>query len=103
MADAMYEAFGRRVRARRDVLRLTQGGLAGRVGLSRASIANIEAGRQAVLLHQFLALAEALEIEPLELVPQPARQSEKRDLPDVVRKFLEIYEPENIGIERSGQ
>jgi len=47
-------------------------------GLSRTSIANIEAGRQKILLHQFLDLAAALEVPPFALLPEgsPVADSE---------------------------
>lgn len=42
---------------------MTQAALAAQVGLSRASIANIERGRQSVLLHNALDLASALGLQ----------------------------------------
>lgn len=59
---AVYRALGRAVAARRGTLKWTQAELAERVGTSRASIANIEAGRQKVLLHQVYSLVQALEL-----------------------------------------
>ena len=53
-------AFGRAVARRREELGLTQADLSALVGLSRASIANIEKGRQNVLLHHVYELAGAL-------------------------------------------
>lgn len=58
--DQRYLAFGQAVSIRREQLKMTQAGLAARVGLSRASIANIEAGRQSVLLHHACNIAAAL-------------------------------------------
>lgn len=55
-------AFGKAVALRRDELGLTQSDLAKRVDLSRASIANIEKGRQNVLLHHVYDLAAALKM-----------------------------------------
>ncbi|QAY95264.1 XRE family transcriptional regulator [Methylovirgula ligni] len=55
-------AFGRAVAQRREELELTQADLAGLVGISRASVANIEKGRQNVLLHHVYDLATALEM-----------------------------------------
>jgi len=50
--EAIYKAFGRAVATRRRKLELTQGrACKPRVGMSRASVANIESGRQSVLLH----------------------------------------------------
>lgn len=57
----------------RKSLGLTQDHLAKQVGISRASLANIEGGRQQVLVHHLLSLAEGLQLESaaqLLLVPQ---------------------------------
>lgn len=56
----IYEIFGKRVATERLARGLSQNELAQRVGLSRASVANIEAGRQRVLLHQVLEFAHVL-------------------------------------------
>ncbi|RUV81545.1 helix-turn-helix domain-containing protein [Mesorhizobium sp. M1A.F.Ca.IN.020.06.1.1] len=53
-------AFGRAVAKRREELDMTQTELSGLTGLSRASIASIEKGRQNVLLHHVYDLAQAL-------------------------------------------
>ena len=51
---------------------MTQEQLAKRVGISRASLANIEAGRQQVLVHHLFALASALDLEsPVQLLLSP--------------------------------
>lgn len=60
--DPRYAAFGEAVALRRRQLKLKQEDLAGRVGLSRASIANIERGRQNVQLHHACDIAAALEL-----------------------------------------
>jgi transcriptional regulator with XRE-family HTH domain len=59
--DSVYKAFGNAVSTRRRALALTQAQLASKVRMSRASIANIESGRQNVLLHHVYALAAALD------------------------------------------
>lgn len=65
-------AFGKAIALRRDELSLTQAELASRVGMSRASIANIERGRQNVLLHHVYDLAAALKMAKVgDLLPQP--------------------------------
>lgn len=69
-------AFGRGVAQRRDELGLTQAELAGLTGLSRASIASIEKGRQNVLLHQVYDLANALRLHRVgDLLPARHRLS----------------------------
>jgi transcriptional regulator with XRE-family HTH domain len=73
--DPIYKAFGNAVCTRRKALGLTQAQLASKVKMSRASIANIESGRQNVLLHHVYALAAALEFTKVgELLPPPPQQ-----------------------------
>jgi transcriptional regulator with XRE-family HTH domain len=71
-----YSQFGKNVRSCRGDLNLTQEELSARLNLSRSSIANIELGRQKILLHQLFDLAKALEVDPLDLVRKP----DERDL-----------------------
>ncbi len=56
----LYAQMGRKVAAARKKVGLTQAELASRVSLTRASVANIETGRQRVMLHDVFALVEAL-------------------------------------------
>ncbi|MGW1419839.1 helix-turn-helix domain-containing protein [Bradyrhizobium manausense] len=64
---------------------MTQEELARRVQLSRASITNIEKGRQRVLLHQLIEIADALDAKPSELMPSPQSQSDPTMRQDVAR------------------
>lgn len=63
------EILGERIKSQRRSLGLTQVELAGRVGISRASIANIETGLQRTSSFLLVQLAEALSIVPTELLP----------------------------------
>ena len=74
MSDStVYHSLGLALAARRKSVRVTQSELAARIGMTRASLANIEAGRQTVALHQLYALVEALALESiLDLVPAAA-------------------------------
>lgn len=71
----IYRPFGRRLREARERAGLTQGQLGEAVGLSRTSITNIEYGRQGIPLHALYALAQSLNIEPVELLPEPSERS----------------------------
>lgn len=93
-----YFEVGRQVRARRIVAGLTQAELADRVGLRRSSIANLEAGRQRILLHFIAAIAEAMHIETSDLLPSAATSDSQLDFgrlndataahPEAVRSFV---------------
>ena len=59
MLEPCYILFGARVRQIREMLGMTQDDLRKKVRLTRTSIANIEAGRQRVLLHDVDKFAAA--------------------------------------------
>ena len=61
--------FGSKVREIRNFNGMTQDALAKEVKLSRASISNIEAGRQTVTLRFIKAFAKALNVETSALLP----------------------------------
>ena len=68
---ALYRTLGLRIRdaRRRSVPRLSQQDLATRIGISRTSIVNIEAGRQHAPLHVVVGIAEALATDIATLIP----------------------------------
>jgi transcriptional regulator with XRE-family HTH domain len=77
--DELYDQLGTLIRSRRKKLLLTQQDLAARIGISRASLANIETGRQKVLVHQLYSLATALYLAPSDLLPPVAASESSRD------------------------
>jgi transcriptional regulator with XRE-family HTH domain len=60
--------FGKRVRARRQELGLSQEGLAAVAGLHWTFVGQVERGRRNLTLHNLLKLASALELDPGDLV-----------------------------------
>ena len=62
--------FGRELARTRQAKNMSQSALADKVGVSRATIANLEGGRQNVLLHQVFALATGLDVAPSVLIPE---------------------------------
>lgn len=81
---AIYRAFGRAVAQRRRAIPKTQEQVAREIGLSRASLANIERGSQKVFLHQILALTKALELESShEIVPTKAPEQSQASREEV--------------------
>lgn len=68
--ETVYLDFGRKLKKARRTKKVTQSDLADRVGLTRTSITNIECGRQHVSLHMFLALSDAVGVQPETLLPK---------------------------------
>jgi transcriptional regulator with XRE-family HTH domain len=67
----IYRALGALIRRRRRTLELTQEELARSIGISRGALANIETGRQNVLLHQLYRFATMLDMDVHDLLPPP--------------------------------
>ncbi len=69
--DELYRELGRKIRQARERQgqRLSQDALAKQLGISRASIVNIEAGRQRTPLHLLWQIAELLGTELTLLIP----------------------------------
>lgn len=66
---AFYTEVGKRVTVHRTACGLTQAELAPKASLARSSIANLEAGRQAVPLYKLDEVARALGISVTSLLP----------------------------------
>lgn len=73
-----YRELGSKVRGRRIKLGLSQAALAGGLNLSRASISNVEAGRQRLLTHQVVELSRLLDMPPADLIG-PVDGDNRRD------------------------
>ncbi len=67
LSEAAAE-FGRRVRARRNELGLSQEALADVARLHWTFVGQVERGRRNLTLHNILKLAAALDVDPGELV-----------------------------------
>lgn len=71
-ANKLYRFIGRQIAEARDRVRpeaLSQSDLAEQVGLARGSIANIERGRQRPPIETLYRIADALGVEPRQLLP----------------------------------
>jgi transcriptional regulator with XRE-family HTH domain len=66
--STFYKQVGEKIRSRRGK-KLSQEALASAVGLTRTSISNIEKGRQRLLLHTLVDVADALQVEAASLLP----------------------------------
>jgi len=64
----LYPTVGALLREHRERRGLTQSQVAQSVNLSRASVANVEAGRQNIPLHNWVALCQALGADPADII-----------------------------------
>jgi transcriptional regulator with XRE-family HTH domain len=87
----LYSEVGGRIKAARGRLALTQGELGARVGLTRTSVTNIEAGRQKLLLHTLYRMAEVLQVPVVDLLPELTRGTDDRT--DVARALSGALTP----------
>jgi transcriptional regulator with XRE-family HTH domain len=66
--ERVYRTLGERIRSERLKQNITQDELASRVGLTRTSITNVEKGRQRLLVHTLLQIADSLGTDPARLL-----------------------------------
>ena len=77
----IYREVGRNIKRYRKGAHRTQQQVAAEIGMSRASLANIEAGRQQVLVHHLFAIADALDLDsPTVLMLSPSTSAPQDDL-----------------------
>lgn len=97
---AIYGTLGEAVLVRRKRLGLTQAQVAKKVGISRESVANIEAGRQRVLLHHVYGLMRALDLKSItDLIPASLRR-DSSEAPMAVRvSGATVTDKEMVSIE----
>jgi transcriptional regulator with XRE-family HTH domain len=70
--DPIYQQIGATIKARRKNLGLKQENLALQLRISRGALANIETGRQNMLVHQLFNFARELRMKPFDLLPPSA-------------------------------
>lgn len=66
--EPIYRAIGTKIEMMRNALGWTQSDFAKKVGLTRGSVANIETGRQRILLHDIEKIAAAFGSTPKHLL-----------------------------------
>ncbi len=101
--DVLYEAIGERVAKARAALHISQDKLARKVGVTRASIVNVERGRQRAPVHVLWQIAGVLGVEPSRLLPSE-RELAARDRPvqldAAVVAYIERVAEENPATKR---
>jgi len=99
LIDALYEIIGARIAEARHSARgePSQRELADAVGMSRGSIANIEAGRQRPPIHTLYDVAATLGVAPSALLPSAAELEEYLshavEMTASERRLLKTLEP----------
>ncbi len=66
--ERIYKRLGGRIKSIRRHAGLSQADLAKKIGLTRVSVVNIEAGRQRINVHQVQQIARACETMPTKLL-----------------------------------
>jgi len=94
--DPLYQKIGSLIQRRRKLLDMKQHDLAGKLGISRGSLANIETGRQSVLVHQLYKFANTLDLAPADLLPPVGLPDAKQDLTHVMPRDLDRRHQEQI-------
>jgi transcriptional regulator with XRE-family HTH domain len=85
---ALYVQIGNNVREARKGSRLTQLDLANAVGMTRSSIANLEAGRQRIPVHLLVWIGEILGVSPRALLPDASAFDGMHVVPDVTEHLV---------------
>lgn len=88
----IYREVGQLVRAHRLKKKFSQEGLAQKVGHTRTSITNIEAGRQRIPLDLLYRLATALQVDVRSLIPI----GEASLPPEVERKLPKQFDEADV-------
>lgn len=78
--EEVNKAFGELLASFRREAGLTQQEFAQKVGMSRSAIANIENGKQGVVLTSIFAFADALSKTPTDLIPLVTLESKIRSV-----------------------
>ena len=94
----IYGRLGILVRQHRKRLDMNQQTLGRAIGLSRASVANIETGRQHIPLHHLYRLAAALRVDPQTLLPGAARDGVPPKADREIRSSLDLSERQQATI-----
>jgi transcriptional regulator with XRE-family HTH domain len=105
-SDALYRAIGKRLRdgRGRSAQKVSQAKLAKQLGISRASIVNIEAGRQHAPLDLLWRIAAALDMELVQLIPHRAELAASAavvDLGSGMRRQIQLEAKGNPELQKS--
>jgi len=69
ISTILYKKIGEKLTELRNLDKLTQDSLSQKIGINRATVSNIEAGRQQISLHLLYKIAQALHTEVFTFLP----------------------------------
>ena len=100
--EAFYKQVGRRIQGFRIRQGITQEELGRRLTppVKRASIANVESGKQRLLLHSFVQLVQILDCEMRELLPSDGVYAQKEIVQTELRGELTKLKMPNRAVQR---
>lgn len=90
-AKSFNEQLGILLQKLRTENRMTQDELAKRTGLSRASIANMETGRQAISAYQVYLMAQIFQLKNMDAF-FPTREKESAEIGTILHSHSELNE-----------
>jgi transcriptional regulator with XRE-family HTH domain len=96
----IYKRLGELVHRHRERMGKSQADLGKDIGLSRASVANIETGRQRIPLHHLYRLARALRVEAHTLLPELVGGTPPAAAPRKIKSTLDLSESEQAEVAR---
>lgn len=87
--DTLYKIVGARLKFRRAQMNLTQNELAMQLGISRASVANIEAGQQNTTVFALYEFCSVLNLSPSQLFPglDEVRSAQSKKFNDIAKEM----------------
>ena len=91
------ERIGLRIKSLRRGRGLTQDQVAERTGLSLNYLSRIERGLENPTLDTFLALADALKVEPLDLFTIDSEESDPRRLRQILARLVADVRDDQLG------
>lgn len=68
--NSLYKIIGERIKSKREKLQITQNQLSDNLGISRASVSNIEVGRHQATLGNLYEISHLLKIDICDLLPK---------------------------------
>lgn len=89
--EAVYCLVGKELARLREERGVSQHELGTFAGLTRASVANIEKGRQRVHIHQLYLIADYLNISLADLLPDPAKVKNAGIMPHAEAAYLKKF------------